>query len=213
MGRPTIPLLSHQLIVETALDIIDRDGAAALSMRRLASQLGVSSPSLYHHFATKDDILDAVSEHIAADVRHVHSATWQDVLREFAFMYREVMTAHPNAVEFMSFRPVRHRAALGAYEWQLRELTEKGWDLQFAWEILLNFEQLVMGAALQAGGPELQLSDPELREQFSLLAEAGDLGHMRPRADLAFMRAVDDMIAGIEERLRREPRPRATNVK
>ena len=39
-----------------------------------------------------------------------------------------------------------------------------------------------------------------------------DLGEMRPRADLAFMRAVDDMIAGIEERLRREPRPRATNV-
>jgi AcrR family transcriptional regulator len=49
-----------------ALDIIDRDGLAALNMRRLAAEAGVKPMSLYHHFPNKEAILDGVAECIAA---------------------------------------------------------------------------------------------------------------------------------------------------
>jgi AcrR family transcriptional regulator len=50
MPRPRTPLLSVGRIVETALTLIDAEGPAALSTRRLAAELGVSGPSLYNHF-------------------------------------------------------------------------------------------------------------------------------------------------------------------
>lgn len=207
MARPTTPLLSSQLIVETALAIIDAEGADALSTRRLARELGVSGPSLYHYFATKDDLLDAISEHIAAPAPRMRSSTWQDALRSFAYDYRSTMAAHPNAVGFMALRPVHHRSALATYDWQLRELTEKGWDVGFAWEVIMSIEQLVLGAALQTGGPKLILTDATERADFPLLAEAGDLGRVRPSSDRTFARTLEDLIAGLELRLVREPRP------
>ncbi|MFL5817908.1 MAG: TetR family transcriptional regulator [Conexibacter sp.] len=195
MARPTSPLLNRDRIVETALAIIDGEGLPALSTRRLARELGVSGPSLYYHFATKEDILDAVSEHIAAQTVLTHQDTWQDVLRDFARSYRKVMTAHPNAVEFMALRPVHHRAALASYEWQLRALAVHGWDVGSAWETVMGIELLVLGTALQSGAPELVLTDPELREDYPLLAEAGDLHLVRP--DTVFERATESFIAGL----------------
>ncbi|MFL5817808.1 MAG: TetR family transcriptional regulator [Conexibacter sp.] len=207
MARPTNPLLNSQLIVETAVAIVDAEGAGALSTRRLARELGVSSPSLYHHFRTKDELLDAVSDHIAGQVRHEHCSTWQDVLRDFAYSYRATMAAHPNAVGFMALRPIHHRSALASYEWQLRALTGMGWDVGFSWEVVMSVDQLVLGAALQSGGPELILSDESLRDEFPLLAKAGDLGRVQPGSDRTFARTIEDLIAGLELRLQREPRP------
>jgi hypothetical protein len=51
--------LTPQAVVTTALAIADRHGIEALTMRGLASELGVEAMSLYHHFASKDALLDA----------------------------------------------------------------------------------------------------------------------------------------------------------
>ena len=59
MARPRKPLLSIDRIVETARALVDAEGLAAVSTRRLAAELGVSGPSLYNHFRTKDEILEA----------------------------------------------------------------------------------------------------------------------------------------------------------
>jgi AcrR family transcriptional regulator len=68
MARPRKPLLSRDRIVTAALALIDAEGLAALSTRRLAAELGVSGPSLYNHFATKEAILDAVADTVVAQV-------------------------------------------------------------------------------------------------------------------------------------------------
>lgn len=68
MARPRKPLLSRERIVTTALALIDAEGLPALSTRRLAAELGVSGPSLYNHFTTKDEILDAVADTVIAHV-------------------------------------------------------------------------------------------------------------------------------------------------
>ena len=57
MGRPTHPLIVRERVFETALELIGRDGIDRFSMRALASALGVSAASLYHHFRDKEEIL------------------------------------------------------------------------------------------------------------------------------------------------------------
>ncbi|MFJ9604841.1 TetR/AcrR family transcriptional regulator [Kitasatospora sp. NPDC101176] len=68
MARPRTPLLSRELIVAAALRLIDAEGLAALSTRRLATELSVSGPSLYNHVATKDELLDAVVDSVIGEV-------------------------------------------------------------------------------------------------------------------------------------------------
>jgi AcrR family transcriptional regulator len=68
MARPRKPLLSRDRIVTTALALVDAEGLVALSTRRLAAELGVSGPSLYNHFATKEAILDAVADTVIGQV-------------------------------------------------------------------------------------------------------------------------------------------------
>ncbi|MEV7024427.1 TetR/AcrR family transcriptional regulator [Kitasatospora sp. NPDC093558] len=68
MARPRTPLLSRERIVAAALRLIDAEGLDALSTRRLATELSVSGPSLYNHFATKDDLLDAVVDTVIGEV-------------------------------------------------------------------------------------------------------------------------------------------------
>ena len=60
--------LSRELITDTALDVVARDGLAALSMRRLAQELDVWPMSVYRHFRDKEDLLDAVAAAGAEDV-------------------------------------------------------------------------------------------------------------------------------------------------
>ena len=62
------PTLSRELITNTALDVVARDGLAALSMRRLAQELDVWPMSVYRHFRDKEDLLDAVAAAGAEDV-------------------------------------------------------------------------------------------------------------------------------------------------
>ncbi|MFD8290820.1 TetR/AcrR family transcriptional regulator [Streptomyces lavendulae] len=68
MARPRKPLLSRDRIVEAAGALVDAEGLEAVSTRRLAAALGVSGPSLYNHFRTKDAILEAVADAVSARV-------------------------------------------------------------------------------------------------------------------------------------------------
>src|SRR3954453_9698535 len=58
--------LTRELIVRTSITLIERDGAKALSMRRIAAELGVGVMSLYNHVPNKDALLSAVAESVLA---------------------------------------------------------------------------------------------------------------------------------------------------
>ena len=68
MAGKRIPL-SRELITNTALDVVAREGLAALSMRRLAQELDVWPMSMYRHFRDKEDLLDAVAAAGAEDFK------------------------------------------------------------------------------------------------------------------------------------------------
>ena len=93
--------------VLAALEIIDRDGADALSMRRLARALGRDPMILYRHAPGKAALLDGVAETVLAQLR-VDSADpdWAGQLREVARRYRALALAHPHVVPLIVTRPL-----------------------------------------------------------------------------------------------------------
>src|SRR4029453_5236306 len=107
MPRPSQPLLSRQRIVDVALHIIDPEGLAALSTRRLAAELHVRAPSLYNHFATKEEILDAAADAVIStvDISMFGPHEWPDALREWARGYRAALAPHPHIVPLLARAP------------------------------------------------------------------------------------------------------------
>jgi AcrR family transcriptional regulator len=109
---PTRARLDRDAVARTALELADREGLAALSMRRLADALGVGTMTLYGYFRTKEDLLDAVIDAGYADFEPPPpSSSFRDAARELIFAARAVLQRHPALVEIRGAQPtVRQRA-------------------------------------------------------------------------------------------------------
>ena len=67
-NAPDTPKLSRELIIHTALEMIDQSGAQGLSMRSLGQQLNVEAMALYRHVHGKEDLLEGVVALLMADL-------------------------------------------------------------------------------------------------------------------------------------------------
>ena len=94
--------LSRERVMRAAVELADREGVAAVSMRRIGQELGVEAMSLYNHVAGKDALLDAMVEQVAAEVNAAvaeldspdPASDWQGALRARALAARTVMLRH-----------------------------------------------------------------------------------------------------------------------
>jgi AcrR family transcriptional regulator len=215
MARPRSPLLSRDKIVEAALGLIDEEGLGALSTRKLAARLGVSGPSLYNHFATMDELLDAVVDQVIAkvDLSALRSRPWAQALHEWARSYREVLADHPNLVPAIVHGPGRRPAALRLADEVYGALVSAGWAPREATEIGALMRFLVAGAAMGsfAGGfspdPATYGSDyPHLSRAHLLQAHSRDIDQG------AFELGLETLLSGLVARLAaskaREAKPR-----
>jgi TetR/AcrR family transcriptional regulator, tetracycline repressor protein len=88
--------LSRVKIVAAGLGMIDRDGADAITMRRLAQDLGVTPMALYNHFGNKNDLLRAIADHVIEGAEFDGGQTnWQDQLRHCFQTLRNLCLQHP----------------------------------------------------------------------------------------------------------------------
>ncbi|MFJ2718405.1 TetR/AcrR family transcriptional regulator [Streptomyces sp. NPDC087437] len=157
MARPRTPLLSTARIVATARELVDAEGLAAVSTRRLAAELGVSGPSLYHHFRTKDEILEAVADSVSAQVdlsMFEDGRDWRTALRDWAVSYRAALRDHPNIVPVLAGGPGRRPAALRLADAGYGAMVDAGWPPAQATSIGALMRYFIMGSALGsfAGG-------------------------------------------------------------
>jgi len=157
MARPRKPLLSTDRIVQTARELVDREGLAAVSTRRLAAELGVSGPSLYNHFRTKDEILEAVADSVSALVdlsMFEDGRGWRTALHDWAVSYRAALRAHPNIVPVLARGPGRRPAALRVADAAYGAMVDAGWPPAQATSIGALMRYFIMGSALGsfAGG-------------------------------------------------------------
>ncbi|WP_369034758.1 MULTISPECIES: TetR/AcrR family transcriptional regulator [Streptomyces] len=157
MARPRKPLLSTGLIVETARALVDAEGLAAVSTRRLAAELGVSGPSLYNHFRTKDQILEAVADSVSVLVdlsMFEDGRDWRTALHDWAVSYRAALRDHPNIVPVMARGPGRRPAGLRLADAVYGGMVGAGWPPAQATSIGALMRYFIMGSALGsfAGG-------------------------------------------------------------
>ncbi|WP_369168202.1 TetR/AcrR family transcriptional regulator [Streptomyces sp. R28] len=157
MARPRKPLLSYDRIVETARELVDAKGLAAVSTRHLAAELGVSGPSLYNHFRTKDEILEAVADSVSAQVdlsMFEDGRDWRTALHDWAVSYRAALRDHPNIVPVLAQGPGRRPAGLRLADAVYGAMVAAGWPPAQATSIGALMRYFIMGSALGsfAGG-------------------------------------------------------------
>ncbi|MFC9847137.1 TetR/AcrR family transcriptional regulator [Streptomyces sp. NPDC060223] len=157
MARPRKPLLSTGRIVDAARALVDAEGLAAVSTRRLGAELGVSGPSLYNHFATKDQILEAVADSVSAQVdlsMFEDGRDWRTALHDWALSYRAALRDHPNIVPVLARGPGRRPAGLRVADAVFGAMVTAGWPPSQATSIGALMRYFIMGSALGsfAGG-------------------------------------------------------------
>lgn len=92
------PSLSRDLIAQTAVEIADREGFEAVSMRRIAEKLGAGTMTLYHYMRTKDDLLALMDDAIMAEALVPDgqlAADWRGALTTIARRFRDAFLRHP----------------------------------------------------------------------------------------------------------------------
>ena len=127
--------ITRDVVLATALRLIDRDGADALSMRRLAQALGIDPMILYRHAPSKAALLDGVTEIVLAQLSVDRAdPDWAGQLRAVGRDFRRLALAHPHVVPLLVTRPLatplglRPRGTLRHLEDILTLLTRAGFS-------------------------------------------------------------------------------------
>lgn len=200
--KETKPNLGRERILARALAIVDKDGLGALSMRRVARELGVEAMSLYHHVANKAALLDGVYELVLSELPAWRRRTpWQASFRERARALRAVLAAHPNTLPLFATRPAVTPAALAHLEAALAVLSAAGWlpnEALAAFQALLAY---VVGHAMQtfaaaspdAANPRYDQLPADKFPNIRALSWERDL-------DAEFELGLDAMLAGLDRR-------------
>jgi AcrR family transcriptional regulator len=117
-------------IAETALALVDREGLDALSMRRLAAELGLGTMTLYGYFATKEELLDALVARAATGRRGiaVPDGPWDERLRALARAWHANLARHPSLVQLRLRGPIVGPEAFRLTELGLAALREAGFS-------------------------------------------------------------------------------------
>lgn len=150
MARPSKPLISRASAVAASIEIIDSEGLDAFSLPRLAKHLGVRAPSLYHHFADKSEILEAVARQIAgagALPRRKPGPDWPEFFVTLSLNLRRSILKHRNAAPIL-LQYLPRDLLIGTYEDTARFLEQSGVPARLHVQILDGMERLTLGAVL-----------------------------------------------------------------
>ncbi len=206
MRQAERPALSREVIARAALELIDTEGLAGLSMRKLGSKLGVEAMSLYHYVANKGDLLDAAVEQIYLEIdipTQTDPAEWEATVRAGLRSFCETLTRHPNTISLFAAEPAVSPGAFGVFYAAYDRLRSAGLAPTQAHEALhlvVSFVlgHLMLGVSRLDGEGVFDLvdvtdsTDPEV----ATFIEAGRIVEL----DDTFESGLDTMIAGLRSR-------------
>jgi len=173
--------LSKRAVVDRALKLADADGLDALTIRKLAQDLGVTPMALYWHFRSKDDLLEGMAEQVWSEieVRVDPSVPWWAQLQAGLESLLKVLRAHRSAPQLVLEHEKQNEAALRATEGALEILRGAGFGPEQATEIarstLWTGIMLVMSeSSYHPELPENELAEHQRRNEirFAMLPAA-----------------------------------------
>jgi TetR/AcrR family tetracycline transcriptional repressor len=160
--------LNRQDILDEALHLVDEKGLDALTLRALATRLGVQAPTLYWHVRNKAELLDALADAIVSDAlvairAHSPGENPGEWLLTALTELRRAVLAHPDGARIISSaRGSLRRADFS--ELAMATLVNHGVELQEARITVLTAERFTMGYVLKEQAPEPDQPAPDLEE-------------------------------------------------
>ncbi|MEM7675093.1 MAG: TetR/AcrR family transcriptional regulator C-terminal domain-containing protein [Myxococcota bacterium] len=197
---PRRPKTSREEVLATALQLVDERGLDALSMRKLADEVGVEAMSLYRHVPNKTAILDGVHEAVLKkmDVPQ-RTGHWRADTKALANSFRRVLAAHPNTLPLFISRPAvtpgsLHYVELGLeiLEGPVPDLKDRIHAFQAIFAFVLGHASLIYAAHPSSNTPVDYASLPG--DRFPNLSKA--------RFSLSKSSSYDDFEFGIDALLR-----------
>jgi AcrR family transcriptional regulator len=204
--------LTRERVLQAAIDLADRGGLEALSMRRLGQELGVDAMALYRHVRDKDDLLDGIAEGVVGEFdRPAPSGNWKADLRGQVMAARHVMLRHPWAPRVLEERGTAGPAALAHINAVLGTLLDGGFPMETAHHALhmlssriFGFHQDLFDDSGEPPNPEaeaamvrsLAVSYPRLAELAASASHEGGLGRCDDNVEFAV--GLDLILDGLE---------------
>ena len=202
--------LTREAVAHAALERLDADGIGALSMRRLAEELGVGTMTLYGYFRSKEELLEAVVDAGFSDFEMpAAGADPRATLRAFVLAARDVLVRHPALVEIRGGGPILRPRGFRITDLGIRILTDAGFepaDAARCYRLLFDY---VFGYSIVNPRPP----SPELRreahasivalppEEFPSLTAVGEEIADAVGSEGQFEYGLDRILDGIEARL------------
>jgi AcrR family transcriptional regulator len=215
--RPRTPrnTLSPELIVRTALELMEAKGTDAFSLRGLAAELGVGPMAIYTYFRNKDELYDAVRDHLMALGTEVPAGEpWPDQIRAVCRGLRRLMLQHPCLAQLLAGRPLSGHETARMAEGLLSVLRAAGFDAETAARTHTTLFTFVLGATSWEIQMAAERRDPEawrrLRatmeslssNEFPTVVELAPELSRTTGGDKQFDYGLDLLITGLEQQLR-----------
>lgn len=162
-----VPLTRERLLAG-AIAVADAGGIGALTIRSLATELGVKPMTLYHHVESKEAILDGIIDAIFEEIAlPSDGAGWRSAMRERAISARGALRRHPWATTLMDSRRNPGPATLRHHDAVIGTLRRAGFTVPMAGHAYSLLDSYIYGFAVQeAALPYDPESDPEVPETF-----------------------------------------------
>jgi AcrR family transcriptional regulator len=176
MGRPPKGAvgLTTERILQKALEIADREGQGALSMRRLGDELGCAAMSLYEYVDSKNSLIELMADHAlkSLPVPDGRDAWRLQVIRFFTALY-ELFLTHPSVAHLIVDRAIAGPTAIRTAEPVLAALIDAGLSDERAVEGFLVMSNYTIGASLY----RLARTGPKRDEHDTMFAEISSEQH------------------------------------
>ncbi|MGA4995722.1 TetR/AcrR family transcriptional regulator [Nonomuraea bangladeshensis] len=218
---PRRPALTREVIVAAAVALADAEGLAAVSIRRVATELGARTMTLYSYIERKEDLLALMLDEVAAELRADGPAPddWREALLAIARRERDLVRRHPWRMDLVAQGLPAGPNALRHVEHKLAVFARLGVEPPAAWRFLTAYTDYMTGymvrEAQERAAPRHEgvsdaeraaVAEPYVRE----LVDGGELPHLAPMlergvpgADDNFERGLRWLLDGIERELPR----------
>ncbi|MFD6323981.1 TetR/AcrR family transcriptional regulator [Streptomyces sp. NPDC058442] len=149
-SRGPKPGLTLDRVVEAAVEVADRDGLGALSMRRIATELGTGTMSLYRYVPGKAELLDLMLDRVqrpSEDPADFGDGGWRTALEALGRATLALYRRHPWLLEVNQSRPILGPSALDGMEKVLARIKPMGLSDPELVSVIIMIDGYVVGAA------------------------------------------------------------------
>ncbi len=165
--------LTAERVLDGALALADRIGLEAMTIRRLAEELGVKPMTIYHHLPSKDAIVDGMVERVFSEIDlPPEEMPWTEAIRVRCLSSRRVLNRHPWAAPLMESRTSPGPISLRHHEAVLACLRRGGLSWQLTAHAYAILDSYIFGFAFEeanlpaTGGAELADLAQEMAAAF-----------------------------------------------